>query len=93
MFIAMEFVDGTTLAVWQSAAAAGTRCCTWMCRAAGGFEAAHQAGLVHRDFAWTTSFVGKDGRARWPTSGWCASSAEIWGAAAALPSSIMERLL
>ena len=50
VFIAMEFVDGTTLAAWQER---GRR---WdevlqMYRAAGeGLEAAHQAGLVHRDF-------------------------------------------
>src|SRR5690606_7185636 len=64
-YVAMEYVDGRTLDRWL---AAGPR--SWreildvMVQAGRGLEAAHAAGLVHRDFKPANLLVGRDGRAR-----------------------------
>ena len=51
MFIAMEFVNGTTLTKWQAAHKRTWQELMHMYLAAGrGLLAAHQAGLTHRDF-------------------------------------------
>lgn len=50
LFIAMEFVNGTTLSKWQSDPAHSWQDVLRMYIAAGqGLQAAHEAGLVHRD--------------------------------------------
>ncbi|HVH98759.1 MAG TPA: serine/threonine-protein kinase [Enhygromyxa sp.] len=66
MFVAMEYVEGSTLRDWIDAAESRTwrRALDVIRQAGRGLEAAHTAGLVHRDFKPTNVIVGNDGRAR-----------------------------
>ena len=65
MFLAMELVEGETLAVWL---AQGTRTpseiLTMFLMAGRGLAAAHRAGIVHRDFKPQNVMVASDGSAR-----------------------------
>ncbi len=64
-FVAMEFVDGGTLAQWLREAPRSWREIVELFVGAGrGLAAAHAAGLVHRDFKPANVLVGRDGRAR-----------------------------
>jgi TolB-like protein len=65
IFIAMEYVEGSTLTDWLAAERR-----TWpeivsaFMQAGRGLAAAHAQGLVHRDFKPDNVWIGKDGRAR-----------------------------
>jgi serine/threonine protein kinase len=64
VFIAMEFVEGQTLAHWLERRHPWRAVVDMFVRAGRGLEAAHRAGLVHRDFKPDNVLVGNDGRVR-----------------------------
>ena len=63
--VAMELVEGSTLAQWANSADVGTRQIAAMfVQVSQGLAAVHDAGLVHRDVKPPNVVIGDDGRAR-----------------------------
>ena len=64
LFIAMELVEGETLAQWALTPRPWHDIVRAFARAGRGLAAAHDAGIVHRDFKPTNVIVSRDGRVR-----------------------------
>jgi eukaryotic-like serine/threonine-protein kinase len=78
LFLAMEFVEGQTLAEWFRSARRSWREIRDVFIGCGaGLAAAHQAGLVHRDFKPQNVMVGRDGSVRVMDFGLATDSSEI----------------
>jgi tetratricopeptide (TPR) repeat protein len=64
LFVAMELVDGVTLAEWCRARRKPREIAAVFRQLADGLAAAHEAGVVHRDIKPGNLCIGRDGRAR-----------------------------
>ncbi|MEM6292790.1 MAG: serine/threonine-protein kinase [Myxococcota bacterium] len=64
LYIAMELIRGETLGQWSAEGRPWREVVEVYSQAAAGLSAAHEAGLVHRDFKPDNAIVGEDGRVR-----------------------------
>jgi tetratricopeptide (TPR) repeat protein len=86
LFVAMELVEGETLACWLAGGRRPLREVVARFGEAGrGLAAAHAAGLVHRDFKPENVLIGQDGRVRVSDFGLARLAAATEGGGAAEP--------
>jgi len=62
VFVTMELVSGQTLARWLTTRPPWRQAVAALARAARGIEAAHDCGIIHRDFKPANVLLGVDGR-------------------------------
>lgn len=79
-FIAMEYVEGGSLAEWAREPRTWRECWAMLREAGAGLAAIHRAGLVHRDFKPANVLVGPDGRPRVSDFGLAAVQGTVHGA-------------
>jgi tetratricopeptide (TPR) repeat protein/predicted Ser/Thr protein kinase len=80
VFLAMEYVRGQTLRAWARTRPPASDRLAVLLQAGRGLAAAHDRGLVHRDFKPDNVLVAKDGRAKVLDFGLAHSSAEAFEA-------------
>ncbi|HEY4176509.1 MAG TPA: serine/threonine-protein kinase [Kofleriaceae bacterium] len=80
MYVAMEYVRGTTLRTWLKRPRSTREIVDTLLGVGSGLAAAHAAGLVHRDFKPENVLVGDDGRARVSDFGLAGAGEELHGA-------------
>ena len=102
IFLAMELVDGRSLRHWMRQGSHGWReVLEIFCPAGRGLEAAHTAGLVHRDFKPSNVLLAADGRVRIADLGlarlidprWASATATGAGTGSSRPAGRSEGLL
>ncbi|MCY0986714.1 protein kinase [Nannocystis sp. ILAH1] len=64
IYVAMEFVRGQTLDAWVQKSPSWRQILAAFVQAGRGLEAAHRAGLVHRDFKPQNAMIGEDGQVK-----------------------------